>query len=490
MSQPRFQNKRLTVALYLNATLLAAVVCLLLARSNGPSFVPGAFAQNQLPIGGGAGMFIVPGQFASNIFGFYIMDVDAQTVCAYAFEGAGRQLRLVAARSFRNDRKLTNFNTGNPTPEEVGQLVDQAQQGLRAKSAPTVRKFDGPIEKGIRFSRCGAPATEPATSQEFPTMMAKMFYTLDETKAALGKNEEEIKQFAREGRLREFRDGPRLMFKADQVEQLKNELGLGGGGEAPTSASPTPARRSGWSIAAAPAATGISLVDTDMGRSGSTGGMVLKDDTALAADLGMTGSLGGVPSPGRPGSSSPLTGSRAGASGINVFTDSEAGGADPSAQTAINASVQDQVNLEGVGSGSGLLDLTRESDDTSLGAELLDEITPGGSKRGVPGETGAGSGGGTAIGRSAVSPAVGRRGVGEPIYVEASDPMAPAFGGMALAGVIMCLVAAVAVFSAVMNTRPGLLDMLKFPPMYLAGGGIALAIVFFIFGAIIGRAAR
>src|SRR5436305_6393780 len=55
-------------------------------------------------------------------------------------------------------------------------------------------------------------------------MMAKMFYTIDEAKAALGKNEEEIKQFAREGRLREFRDGARLMFKADQVEQLKTEL--------------------------------------------------------------------------------------------------------------------------------------------------------------------------------------------------------------------------------------------------------------------------
>src|SRR4051812_37143369 len=56
-------------------------------------------------------------------------------------------------------------------------------------------------------------------------MMAKMFYTLEETKAALGRSEEEIKQLAREGRLREFRDGPRLMFKADQVEQLKSEMG-------------------------------------------------------------------------------------------------------------------------------------------------------------------------------------------------------------------------------------------------------------------------
>ena len=55
-------------------------------------------------------------------------------------------------------------------------------------------------------------------------MMAKMFYTLDETKGALGLNEEEIKQLSREGRLREFRDGPRLMFKADQVDNLKAEL--------------------------------------------------------------------------------------------------------------------------------------------------------------------------------------------------------------------------------------------------------------------------
>ena len=59
-------------------------------------------------------------------------------------------------------------------------------------------------------------------------MMAKMFYTMEETKAALGKTEDEIKQLSREGRLREFRDGPRLMFKADAVDQLKSEGGGGG----------------------------------------------------------------------------------------------------------------------------------------------------------------------------------------------------------------------------------------------------------------------
>jgi hypothetical protein len=44
------------------------------------------------------------------------------------------------------------------------------------------------------------------------------------------------------------------------------------------------------------------------------------------------------------------------------------------AKTQIAPSLEDQIALDGVGSGSGLLDLTQESDDTSLGAELLDHI--------------------------------------------------------------------------------------------------------------------
>jgi hypothetical protein len=49
--------------------------------------------------------------------------------------------------------------------------------------------------------------------------------------------------------------------------------------------------------------SGISLVDSDLGGSRGPGGsgMQIKDDTALAADLGLSGSVGGMPSPGRPG---------------------------------------------------------------------------------------------------------------------------------------------------------------------------------------------
>jgi hypothetical protein len=60
--------------------------------------------------------------------------------------------------------------------------------------------------------------------------------------------------------------------------------------------------------------------------------------------------------------------------GISVFDDDELDiPSDPMGETRISSGVED---LEPVGSGSGLLDLTQEKDDTSLGAELLDVISP------------------------------------------------------------------------------------------------------------------
>src|SRR5687768_5765058 len=209
-------------------------------------------------------------------------------------------------------------------------------------------------------------------------MMAKMFYTMEEAKATLGKSEEEVKQYAREGRLREFRDGPRLMFKADQVEQLKSELASGGGtpdlgvsdsggliglvdttGASGTSITLSEADTGQSSVAglgglggsasgirlapggsmAGASGTGISLAGTGTGMglsgtgaggtaagqsaAGASGtGLNLKGDTGLSVDLGLSGSRGGVPSPGRPGGTGVgMTGTGAGrsAGGINVF---------------------------------------------------------------------------------------------------------------------------------------------------------------------------
>lgn len=313
--------------------------------------------------------------------------------------------------------------------------------------------------------------------------MAKMFYTMDETKAALGKNEEEIKQFAREGRLREFRDGPRLMFKADQVETLKAELG-GGGGAGDQIDLAGPGGESGAPIGlvdsrgASSSGSAISLAD-------SGAGALSKDDTALAADL--SGSMGGVPSPGRGGST--MGGKVATGTGVTVFGADEVDRADPGAQTAISQSISDNASLESVGSGSGLLDLTRESDDTSLGALALDQTAPGApspkaGRRG-PGETSA------ATLAGGEEPVVVRAAAGgQPVYREAVDEMAPAFAGAALGACIAMLVGAYVLMTAVTaNYKPAFVTSLADQgPLLLSAYGLGLAVVLFIIGLFVGKA--
>jgi hypothetical protein len=318
-------------------------------------------------------------------------------------------------------------------------------------------------------------------------MMAKMFYTLEEAESALGKNEEEIKQLAREGRLREFRDGPRLMFKADQVEQLKSELVGGEHVDTVDLGTSDSGGLIGLVDTGGPSGSGITMTDADTGQS-SQAGMRTKDDTALAADLGLSGSMGGVPSPGRPGSASGtgLSGTATGRqSGINVFGAEDVERVDPSAQTAISGAVREQVNLEGVGSGSGLLDLTRESDDTSLGA-VLDEIAP--SARLSPSDAGdAGSGSGTGL-EGATSAPSSRPMASAPVFIQAADPSAPAFGAAALAAAFVILYGIYALVSSLLGTWPQAVSYFaRQNPFLPAGIGIGAAIIFFVFGLLIGK---
>lgn len=323
-------------------------------------------------------------------------------------------------------------------------------------------------------------------------MMAKMFYTMEETKAALGKNEEEIKQYSREGRLREFRDGPRLMFKADQVDSLKADLGVGGGSGVLDLGPSDSGGPIGLVDSRTGSATGISLMDTDAsGRTGTGAGMQLQDESVL----GLGGSVGGIPSPGRPGSSGSLTGTRAG-SGINVLGDT--GGADPMAQTAISGNVGEPLSMEAVGSGSGLLDLTRESDDTSLGAELLDEIAPGGTRRGTRAGTAVGgSASGTAAGSAAGGTGVavpatrGGRAVVAPVYVEVADPLAPWLAGAALGASLFLILGGLSLTAAVMDAKPALLDSIhKMSFVILLAVGVVLSVVCAVLGGVIAKVAR
>ena len=55
--------------------------------------------------------------------------------------------------------------------------------------------------------------------------MAGMFYSLQEAIEKLNKTEDEIKQIVADGKLREFRDGPSLLFKVEEVDALVSDAG-------------------------------------------------------------------------------------------------------------------------------------------------------------------------------------------------------------------------------------------------------------------------
>ena len=163
--------------------------------------------------------------------------------------------------------------------------------------------------------------------------MAKMFYTLEEAAERLGKTAEQVKAMANSGKLQQFRDRDKLMFKRDEVDGIAGK----------------PGDSSGDSDA-------IDLAGDSKGPGASKAGDSMagkkKEDPRQAT-------------------------------GVSVFDADEVEQADPLAQTQVTApqsgAQEEELALESVGSGSGLLDLTRESDDTSLGAELLDEIYPAAS---------------------------------------------------------------------------------------------------------------
>src|SRR5215831_9039933 len=152
--------------------------------------------------------------------------------------------------------------------------------------------------------------------------MDKMFYSIEEAAAKLGKSVDAVRDMASKGQLQEFRDREKLMFKREQVDLL-------------------------------------------------SGGHEEGDVIPLAGDSGELEPLTLASSGSAPG----LAESKE-STGISIFEAEGTEEADPSAVTRVSQTpgqLVDPGDKSASGSG-GLLDLTREADDTSLGADLLGDV--------------------------------------------------------------------------------------------------------------------
>jgi hypothetical protein len=278
-------------------------------------------------------------------------------------------------------------------------------------------------------------------------VMAKMFYSTDEVTQKLGVDPDQLKQLVSSNKLREFRDGARVMFKVDQVDKLAADKGATKGGSAMGD--------SGIALSGdSHASDVISLADSTTG--------VAKDDTVVTGQ------------------------------GINVLETGEMKSpADTAAQTKIQSAIDDQLSLEGVGSGSGLLDLTRESDDTSLGAELLDEIYPGGDSKGDSSIASASGIFEQSTGSNDTSGPSGLENIAAAStvatvtpMVEMGDPSAGAFGGLAFASLLIMIVTAILVIAFVQGFSPGWAEPIYQSSTNIIIFGAALLVISALFAGI------
>lgn len=291
--------------------------------------------------------------------------------------------------------------------------------------------------------------------------MAKTFYTSAEAAAKLGKSEDALTQMAREGKLREFRDAGKISYKVEEVDALaaKSSGGAPRAGSASGDLVLEPAEDSGLEIAM----TGSDVLSLDE---------VDEEDTAAKTRAGREQKK-------KEGTVVPSV-------GVSVFDDDELDEVvDPLAQTQVTDAAG--LGLEGVGSGSGILDLTRESDETSLGAELLDEIAPADDETLEMGEAT----------RAGLEEAIGQESAGgEDILAPVGAAAAPAARGVvvrrieygpdaatsaltALMGVaaIVILFGGLAVTAMVRNVWPSPLPTIWNNMPAFAGGAAAVALI-------------
>lgn len=310
--------------------------------------------------------------------------------------------------------------------------------------------------------------------------MAKMFYTAREAAEKLGRSEPELKDLVRQGKLREFRDAGTVNYKVGDVD------GLMGKGAAAKPAPKSAAQPVG-SAAASRSASGEIVLEPIDDSSIELAPMGSDVVTLEAADAEETAT--GVRLEKKQKEKSAVA-----SVGLNVFDDDELDEhVDPLAQTAVSDVAG--LGIEGTGSGSGILDLTRESDDTSLGAELLDEIYTGEEESGGTVEMGdatragldealpaAGSpeaGAEPALAATAVTPATRatRSPVSHVVVEYAPDAVSTALTAMMVAGIVVMLLGGLGAASLVTGAVPGLLKTLYANLLiFTAGSLVACAI--------------
>jgi len=106
---------------WLIVVLLSVIAtCLLLEIGFGTSS-----ATAQVTSVGGGDTLVVGGQITKDSYGLYLVDTKRQALCIYQWLPGTRKLRLMAARTYKFDVQLDEYNADKPLPCQVKRLVEQ-----------------------------------------------------------------------------------------------------------------------------------------------------------------------------------------------------------------------------------------------------------------------------------------------------------------------------------------------------------------------------
>lgn len=112
----------------LPALIILGVLCLFFI---GGKLGSPASAQMELQTGGNGRILAVPIQIERDSYGLAMVDTVGQTLWIYQINSRGpvyNRLRLLAARSWRYDKLLQRYNTGEPAPGQVKMLLENLGQ--------------------------------------------------------------------------------------------------------------------------------------------------------------------------------------------------------------------------------------------------------------------------------------------------------------------------------------------------------------------------
>ena len=303
--------------------------------------------------------------------------------------------------------------------------------------------------------------------------MAEKYYSIPDAAQKLGKSVTDVESMIKSGNLRQFTDATGPVVKASDIDAMAipdttegSSLGL------------TPLEDSTFPTSG-PAAP-VSPV-FDLGT----------DDFDLTAeDTQLTGK--GIDVLGESGSSE-----------FKLADDLMGKTAAPSSAEPSLEKIENDVNLDSFGSGSGLLDLSLQADDTSLGG-VLDEIYPGADLPASPelpvasAASASGSGGNAPMGVAAeaeqifagTESGVTTTSALAAAYIEAEpDPQSNALGAMMFVPLLVAIYCLIVMAGATVGVVPTIATSIQDMIWYVMGGAAALALVIMGIGMFMGKKA-